>query len=147
MSQSRNIKLTVAGLLVLIGLVITLFLHRISLPRLMTPEEMQVNGLYLLDTPRDTGDFELVDHHGAVFDRARLRGKWSLVFFGFTNCPDGATSSVTLWPLAFSNRGASSSSDVRSAWVQKTLISTADAPAGRMAVIEGDSSKEKTREP
>jgi protein SCO1 len=88
MSQSRNIKLTVVGLLVFITVVIAGFVHRISLPRVMTESEMKINGLYLLDTPRSIGDFELVDHHGAPFNRARLEGKWSLVFFGFTYCPD-----------------------------------------------------------
>ncbi len=88
MSQSRNIKLTVIGLLVFIIVVIAGFIHRISLPRVMTESEMKINGLYLLDTPRRIDDFELVDHHGVPFNRARLEGKWSLVFFGFTYCPD-----------------------------------------------------------
>jgi protein SCO1 len=87
-SQSRNIKLTVVGLLVFITIIIAGFVHRISLPRVMTESEMKINGLYLLDTPRSIDDFELVDHHGAPFNRARLQGKWSLVFFGFTYCPD-----------------------------------------------------------
>ena len=29
-----------------------------------------------------------MDHHGQVFDNDRLLGKWTLVFFGFTYCPD-----------------------------------------------------------
>jgi protein SCO1/2 len=87
-SQARNIKLTVAGLLVIIALIVAGFVHRISLPRGMTESEMKVNGLYLLETPRDIGEFALLDHHGQPFNPARLEGHWSLVFFGFTNCPD-----------------------------------------------------------
>jgi protein SCO1 len=87
-SQSRNIKLTVAGLLALITLMVAGFVHKISLPRVMTTSEMKLNGLYLLDTPRDIGEFALVDHHGKPFDPERLKGQWSLVFFGFTFCPD-----------------------------------------------------------
>jgi protein SCO1/2 len=30
----------------------------------------------------------LVSADGAAFDAPRLRGRWSLVFFGFTSCPD-----------------------------------------------------------
>ena len=30
----------------------------------------------------------LVDHRGEPFGRARFEGSWSLVFFGFTYCPD-----------------------------------------------------------
>lgn len=88
MSQSRNIKLTVAALLVLITLMVAGFVHRVSLPRVLTTSEMMLNGLYLLDTPRDIGEFALVDHHGQPFGPARLKGRWTLVFFGFTYCPD-----------------------------------------------------------
>jgi protein SCO1/2 len=34
------------------------------------------------------GPFELVDTTGATVNQERLRGKWSVVFFGFTHCPD-----------------------------------------------------------
>ena len=34
------------------------------------------------------GDFTLTDQHGATVDSKNLRGKWLLVFFGFTRCPD-----------------------------------------------------------
>lgn len=32
--------------------------------------------------------FELVDADGGRFDEKRLRGKWTLLFFGYTHCPD-----------------------------------------------------------
>ncbi|NLO81224.1 MAG: SCO family protein [Xanthomonadaceae bacterium] len=32
--------------------------------------------------------FQLVDHRGERFDNARLEGRWSWVFFGYTHCPD-----------------------------------------------------------
>lgn len=41
-----------------------------------------------LATPRAVPDTELTDHNGNAFQLSRLRGKVSLVFFGFTNCPD-----------------------------------------------------------
>ena len=34
------------------------------------------------------GPFQLVDHEGRAVDESLLQGKWSLVFFGFTYCPD-----------------------------------------------------------
>lgn len=39
-------------------------------------------------TPRPLPDFALLDHDGGRFDRARFRGRYTLVLFGFTNCPD-----------------------------------------------------------
>ena len=41
-----------------------------------------------LDQPRPITEFELVDHRGQPFRRADLQGRWSLLFAGFTNCPD-----------------------------------------------------------
>jgi len=86
--QARGVRLTVLALVVFIGVVIASFVHRIQLPRLMSPAEMKINGLYLLDTPRDIGDFRLVDHRGQPFTPAELAGKWTLLFFGYTSCPD-----------------------------------------------------------
>lgn len=37
---------------------------------------------------RPVAEFQLVDQDGAPFDRARLQGAPSLLFFGFTHCPD-----------------------------------------------------------
>ena len=86
--QSRGIKLTVAVILLLMLVIVGGFVYRIQQPRVMTSIEMQVNGLYLLETPRNFGELNLVDHHGEPFTRDRFVGRWSLVFFGFTYCPD-----------------------------------------------------------
>lgn len=34
------------------------------------------------------GPFQLVDTNGTTVDQSVLKGKWSVVFFGFTHCPD-----------------------------------------------------------
>jgi protein SCO1 len=41
-----------------------------------------------LSRPRPIGDFQLVDNLGRPFTVHELQGKASLVFFGFTHCPD-----------------------------------------------------------
>jgi protein SCO1/2 len=41
-----------------------------------------------LTPPRRLGDFSLIDSHGHTFGAANLRGHWSLLFFGYTHCPD-----------------------------------------------------------
>ena len=86
--QSRGIKLTVLALAVFIAIIVAGFVHRISLPRILTATEMQINGLYVFETPRDFGEINLVDHRGKAFTAARLEGGWTLIFFGFTFCPD-----------------------------------------------------------
>ncbi|MEA3197500.1 MAG: hypothetical protein QOF32_1552, partial [Gammaproteobacteria bacterium] len=44
-------------------------------------------GVYLTPS-RDVPDFSLIDHQGRTFGSMNLRGHWSLLFFGYTNCPD-----------------------------------------------------------
>lgn len=39
-------------------------------------------------------DFALTDANGQTFDTERLRGRWSVLFFGFTNCPDVCPSTL-----------------------------------------------------
>ena len=87
-TQRRNIRFTVVVVLLFITVIVAGFVYRIQQPRVMSVTEMKVNGLYLHETPRNFGEISLIDHHGEVFDRSRFEGKWSLVFFGFTYCPD-----------------------------------------------------------
>ena len=46
--------------------------------------------------PRPVAAFTLQDHHGAVFGNAQLAGAPSLVFFGFTHCPDVCPTTLAL---------------------------------------------------
>lgn len=84
----RGVWITVAVIALFITVVVTSFVHRVSQPRIMGATEMRANGLFLFETPRDPGEFALVDHRGEAFTPARLEGHWTLIFFGFTHCPD-----------------------------------------------------------
>jgi protein SCO1 len=44
---------------------------------------------------RALGDFSLIDSQGRSFGPANLRGRWSLMFFGYTNCPDFCPTTLT----------------------------------------------------
>jgi len=48
------------------------------------------NGAEITSTgqPLVGGDFQLVNQDGQPVDQTMLNGKWSLVFFGFTYCPE-----------------------------------------------------------
>jgi protein SCO1/2 len=87
-AQSKGIRLTVAIVLGFILVVVVSFVYRINQPRGMTRAELQINGLILLETPRALNDFALVSHRGEAFTPQSLEGHWTLVFFGFTHCPD-----------------------------------------------------------
>ena len=49
-----------------------------------------------LPEPRPLPAFALVDQAGRPFDGRRLEGRWTLLFTGFTNCPDVCPTTVAL---------------------------------------------------
>lgn len=49
-----------------------------------------------LPEPRALADFNLTDQEGQPFSREDLRGRWTLLFTGFTNCPDVCPLTVAL---------------------------------------------------
>ena len=60
------------------------YLHR-DLP---TPAVADTAVAAVYATPRPLPPFTLTGHDGSRFDAARLRGHYTLLFFGYTNCPD-----------------------------------------------------------
>ena len=50
----------------------------------------------LLAPARTLADFSLIDNQGHSFGPENLRGHWSLMFFGYTNCPDYCPATLTL---------------------------------------------------
>ena len=87
-STQKGVRWTIAGVLLFMTIVVTSFIHRVGEPRVMSLAETRANGLFLFDTPRDPGEFSLIDHHGSPFTREDLIDQWTLIFFGFTHCPD-----------------------------------------------------------
>ena len=88
MEQKNRIRMTIVAIIAFILLVVYGFTWRIGQPVIMSKEELQINGAIVLDKPRIFSDFELVDHRREVFNKERMKGIWSIVFFGFSHCPD-----------------------------------------------------------
>jgi protein SCO1 len=51
----------------------------------------------LLDQPRALPEFTLVDHDGQPYSKAQLQGHWTLLFAGFTHCPDVCPTTLGLF--------------------------------------------------
>lgn len=94
--QKAGIVKTVVAIVVAIAIMLMMFIHKINSPRVLSNEELRINGLFILDQPRILSDFELQDHRGKAFTKESLKGKWSLVFFGFTHCPDICPTTMAL---------------------------------------------------
>ncbi len=87
-TQQAGIRRTVIIIVCIIMLVIGAFVWTMNQPVILNDQQLRVNGAIVLNTPRIFSDFDLVDHRGDAFTKARLTDKWSMIFFGFTNCPD-----------------------------------------------------------
>ena len=68
-----------------------------KVPILKTPYIPKANGI-VFAVAKPIVTFELMDHDGITFDLERLLGYWSLIYFGYTHCPD-------LCPMALSQFG------------------------------------------
>lgn len=56
----------------------------VSLERIRLPE------------PQPVGDFTLQEVGGGAYDRRRLLGQWTLVYFGYSHCPDVCRPTLSL---------------------------------------------------
>jgi protein SCO1/2 len=89
--MNRNIKITVIVALLFVVLVFFLTYLRVSrnnAPVSLTPQELREVGALVYEQPVELSDFNLADQYGRPYDKTSLQGQWSLLFFGFTSCPD-----------------------------------------------------------
>ena len=54
----------------------------------LAPRDEHAGAGERLQPPRALADFQLLDGDNQAFTRAQLQGRWSLLFFGYTHCPD-----------------------------------------------------------
>lgn len=86
--QQKGIRRTVTGLIIFIIVIVALMMNKVLTPKVPSLEMLRANGAVVFNTPRVFSDFTLQDHNSRAFTQKNLEGKWSLLYFGFTQCPD-----------------------------------------------------------
>ncbi len=94
--QKKGILITVAVVLAFIAIVLGMFIHSLTRPQVLSDSQLKEKGVFLFDQPRSFKEFSLTDYNSEEFNSADLQGKWSLVFFGFTFCPDICPTTMAL---------------------------------------------------
>ena len=82
--------------LVLFGMSV-LFAYFQSLPSLLQKKPTLLTGK-ILTRPMELDNFELIDQNSQTFNSESLKGNWTILFFGYTNCPDVCP--TTIYKLA-----------------------------------------------
>src|SRR6201981_2762433 len=73
------------------------------------------------------GPFQLVDQNGKTVTDADLKGKWSLIYFGYTHCPDACPTALNDISIALDDLG-SQRNEVRPVFI--TVDPERDTPEG-----------------
>jgi len=82
--------------LILFGMSV-LFAYFQSLPSLLQKKPTLLTGK-ILTRPMELDNFELIDQNNQTFNSESLKGNWTILFFGYTNCPDVCP--TTIYKLA-----------------------------------------------
>jgi protein SCO1/2 len=73
-------------------------------------------------------DFSLIDDHGRTFAPSDLRGHWTMMFFGYTNCPDFCPTTLSTL-AALDRRLKASGAPVRPRIIFMSVDAKRDTPA------------------
>ena len=90
-------KRNVIFLLLILFSVTGIFTYFQSLPSLLEKKPSLITGKILV-RPMEIDNFELIDQNNEAFNKKSLEGDWTVLFFGYTNCPDVCP--TTIYKLA-----------------------------------------------
>jgi len=85
----NKIKLSIITFSLLAGVILSLTFFKTQ------PVQLQA-GTWFGEQAKPLPDFQLLDQNMEKFGKEKLTGKWSLLFFGYTNCPDVCPGSLQM---------------------------------------------------
>jgi protein SCO1/2 len=85
-----------AGVFLFGALVVAVVAIYFGLVRHRTPSlsDVKIDGVFLTQPRTDIAPFNLTDTKGNMFTRDSLKGHWTMLFFGFTNCGEVCPSTM-----------------------------------------------------
>ena len=86
--MKRNFTWTIVSCLAVMLIALSLYVNKMTTKVYLSNEQLKDLGLYLIDPARNLGSFNLIDSSEKEFLPQDFEGKWNVLFFGFTFCPD-----------------------------------------------------------
>ena len=86
--MKRNFTWTIVSCLAVMLIALSLYVNKMTTKVYLSNEQLKDLGLYLIEPARDLGSFNLIDTNEKEFLPQDFKGKWNVLFFGFTFCPD-----------------------------------------------------------
>jgi len=86
--MKRNFTWTIVSCLAVMLIALSLYVNKMTTKVYLNNEQLKDLGLYLIEPARDLGSFNLIDTNEKEFLPQDFEGKWNVLFFGFTFCPD-----------------------------------------------------------
>lgn len=91
MNKKRIIDISIVTILVIAGLIFSLNYNK-------EPEPLRFEaskGVSVISPPISLPRISFTNHDGVPFNLKQLEGRWSMMFFGFTHCPDVCPTTLT----------------------------------------------------
>jgi protein SCO1/2 len=85
LSSRKNHTSLIAAILLLLVTVAVIVIYFGAITKTEFNDAVKIDGMYL-PTPKEMIDFKLTDNSGKPYTSASLKGHWTMLFFGFTNC-------------------------------------------------------------
>jgi len=86
--MKNNFTWTILSCLVVIVMSVSLYVNKMTTKVALNNEQLKDLGLYLIEPARNMGSYRLTDTNQNEFQIRDFEGKWNVLFFGFTFCPD-----------------------------------------------------------
>ncbi|AJQ92783.1 SCO family protein [Gynuella sunshinyii] len=86
--MNKGIRNTVASLAVIVVGIFALQFWLYSRDQVLNDDQLKSMNAVMFASPRNIQPFQLQDQDGQTFVANDFRGHWSIINFGYTNCPD-----------------------------------------------------------
>ncbi len=83
-TQTKNTKL-IGAILAIVAVIAAVEIYFGFLQHKEVANNVKIDGVFLAQTQK-INDFQLSATNGKTFSKANLKGRWTMMFFGFTNC-------------------------------------------------------------